>query len=345
MKDRGINKDHNNRYKEKKSNPRFRLKPDEADVLLQYRRIKEEAQQEGLNPNDIHSGWIKSKTASLYFKNQSFRTRDLKQFKEDLIKELQDYAPDFKYIEKPKVKDGHCLLISPADVHIGKLCKSFASGEEYNKQKAVIRTMEGVQGCLDKSRGFNIDKIVLVIGNDCMHIDSFSNKTTKGTLPRPTFSVANANNAITNLMVLYSPLNAELKRIQTCKKFLDAVNFSSGTNATADPAAIFQTDYIWYIDRVAAETPELVTFELTGKINMQNLRLPKRQVVEHCPWEYKGTECGYNGSKCFNVKDEELFGDDKQTLDKCGHKYSSCLVRFKGQKIPFGGFLSARLQM
>ena len=171
------------------------------------------------------------------------------------------------------------------------------------------------------------------------------NKTTKGTLPRPTFSVANADNAITNLMSLYNPLNAELKRIQTCKKFLDAVNFSSGTNATADPAAIFQTDDIWYIDRVAAETPELVTFELTGKINMQNLRLPKRQVVEHCHWEYKGTECGYNGSKCFNVKDEELFGDDKQTLDKCGHKYSSCLVRFKGQKIPFGGFLSARLQM
>ena len=170
-------------------------------------------------------------------------------------------------------------------------------------------------------------------------------KKTKGTLPRPTFSVANADNAITNLMLLYNPLNAELKRIQTHKKFLDAVNFSSGTNATADPAAIFQTDDIWYIDRVAAETPELVTFELTGKINMQNLRLPKRQVVEHCPWEYKGTECGYNGSKCFNVKDEELFGDDKQTLDKCGHKYSSCLVRFKGQKIPFGGFLSARLQM
>ena len=50
-------------------------------------------------------------------------------------------------------------------------------------------------------------------------------KKTKGTLPRPTFSVANADNAITNLMLLYSPLNAELKRIQTCKKFIDAVNF------------------------------------------------------------------------------------------------------------------------
>ena len=183
-------------------------------------------------------------------------------------------------------------------------------------------------------------------------------KKTKGTLPRPTFSVANADNAITNLMLLYSPLNAELKRIQTCKKFIDAVNFSSGTNATADPTAIFQTDDIWYIDRVAAETPEIVTFELTARINLQNLRLPKRQIVEFCPWKYRSpadaalgqagsVECGYKGSKCFDANDNELTGDDKQALDKCGHRYSSCLLRFNEKlgKVPFGGFLNARLQM
>ena len=183
-------------------------------------------------------------------------------------------------------------------------------------------------------------------------------KVTKGTLPRPTFSVANADNAITNLMLLYSPLNAELKRIVTHKKFLDAVNFSSGTNATADPTAIAQVDDIWYIDRVAAETPELVTFELTGRINMQNLRLPKRQIVEFCPWKYRSpadaalgqagsVECGYKGSKCFDANDNELTGDDKQALDKCGHRYSSCLLRFNEKlgKVPFGGFLNARLQM
>ena len=178
---RDLNKDFSERYKSEKGNPRYRLTEDEANIIQQYRRVKEEARSEGLDPNDVHSGWIKSKNASLYFKNANFRSRDLKQFKEDLIQELQQYAPEFEYIEKPNVSDGHLLLISPADIHIGKLCKSFVSGEEYNKQKAVIRTLEGVQGCLNKSRGFNIDKILLVIGNDVMHIDSFENKTTRGT--------------------------------------------------------------------------------------------------------------------------------------------------------------------
>ena len=98
------------------------------------------------------------------------------------------------------------------------------------------------------------------------------------------------------------------------------------------------------LQRVAAETPESVTFELTGKINLQNLRLPRRQIVEHCPWLYRGTQCGYKGKKFFDTNDKKV---STEAEDRCGHKYSSCLLRFSGKlnKVPFGGFLNARLQM
>tara|TARA_R100000278_G_scaffold44474_1_gene38777 strand:+ start:549 stop:1379 length:831 start_codon:yes stop_codon:yes gene_type:complete len=105
-------------------------------------------------------------------------------------------------------------------------------------------------------------------------------KTTKGTLPRPKFEISNVNSAISALVILYNPLHAEILRIKTCKKFLDAVNFTSGTNATADPSAIFEADDRWYIDRIVNENPNTVVFELTGKIDMTNLRLPKRKYRE-----------------------------------------------------------------
>lgn len=107
------------------------------------------------------------------------------------------------------------------------------------------------------------------------------NKTTKGTLPRPKFEIANTDNAISALLILYNPLHAELLRIKTCKKFLDKENFTnSGSHTTADPTAIFEADDRWYVDRVVNENPNTVIFELTGKIDMTNLRLPKRRYRE-----------------------------------------------------------------
>ena len=93
-----------------------------------------------------------------------------------------------------------------------------------------------------------------------IEVDGFA-VTTKGTLPRPSMKIANANSAISALLLSYNPLQAEVRRIRTCKKFLDAVNFSSGTNSSADPTALFGGGYeSWYIDRVATENPQVVKF-------------------------------------------------------------------------------------
>ena len=68
-------------------------------------------------------------------------------------------------------------------------------------------------------------------------MDGFQ-RTTTGTLPRPTFTIANATSTISSLLLSYNPLNAKIIRIRTCKKFLDASNFSSGTSILIIGASI-----------------------------------------------------------------------------------------------------------
>ena len=167
--------------------------------------------------------------------------------------------------------------------------------------------------------------------------------SSKGTLPRPTMRVANATGAISALLLAYNPLQAKVTRIRTCKKFLDAVNFSSG-NPTADPTARF-ADEVYYIDRVSKENIQLVEFELTSKLDLTNLALPGRQIMEYCPWRYRGAECGYRGTAYFDVNDNVV---NSASQDVCGKRYNSCRIRFNSQGIrdlPHGGFPGSRIQI
>ena len=172
-----------------------------------------------------------------------------------------------------------------------------------------------------------------------IEVDGFE-VSSRGTLPRPSMKISNVNSAISALIVLYNPLQAKVTRIRTCKKFLDATNFANGVNTTADPTAKFE-DEIWYIDRVANENPQLVEFELTSKLDLTNLVLPRRQVLEHCQWKYRGEECGYASNRFFDINNAST---DKAG-DVCGKRYSSCAIRFRSGDLPFGGFPGARLQV
>jgi len=104
------------------------------------------------------------------------------EFYNKLLDELGSINNKPKTIVRNKVSDeSYLLVIDPADIHIGKLCDSFESGEDYNSQIAVNRVKEGVNGILDKVKGFNVDKILFVGGNDILHIDSPKRTTTSGT--------------------------------------------------------------------------------------------------------------------------------------------------------------------
>lgn len=163
---------------------RKRLTPDEAIVVDQYRLLKKECEEAGTNIHDVKHGWLKSETASLFFKNPLFKDDTQKQFdnlRAELVKEFSSFSPKYPKVKRQKNKDAHLLVVDPADVHIGKLCTSFETGQDYNQQIAVQRVWDGVQGILNKSRGYDFDKILLVIGNDILHTDTPKRVTTAGT--------------------------------------------------------------------------------------------------------------------------------------------------------------------
>ena len=181
----------------------------------------------------------------------------------------------------------------------------------------------------------------------------FESSVGKGTLPRPTLTISNMTDmnitdlvnvaGITALLLFVNkttPGNdlggAIVKRIRTLKKYIDG---ESG----ADPYAEFPQE-IWYIDRKASESRDLVSFELASKFDLPGVNLPRRQIVASvCQWAYKGDGCGYNGTNYFNVNDDPA---DAST-DKGGEKLTSCKLRFEGAGqdgiLRFGGFPGAGL--
>lgn len=152
---------------------------DEEKVIFQG--IQQQAKEHNLSIKDVHSGWVKNKTSSLYFQNPNFKKGDENKFAKDLVESLTDHSPVYKTIQRGKITDGHLLVVDPADIHVGKLCTAFETGKSYNSQKAVKQVLKGVDGLISKSNGFNIDKILFIGGNDILHIDTPNRTTTSGT--------------------------------------------------------------------------------------------------------------------------------------------------------------------
>ena len=108
---------------------------------------------------------------------------------------------------------------------------------------------------------------------------------TNGQLPRPTLTISNALGTITAILLNVNQVTtgndltgATVTRIRTLARYLDAVNFSGGTNplGTPDPTAEFPQE-IYKIDRKSAENRDVVQFELAAVFDLAGIRAPKRQ--------------------------------------------------------------------
>ena len=161
---------------------RYRLNDAEEAVLLNYREqtgiLAKSCLEAGIDPKDAVRYWYKTKLISIDVRTKG---KTFEHLKKELIKGMGEHTPKYPKIERKKSKESYCLVLDPADIHIGKLASDYESKDAYNSNLAVKRVLEGVDGILFYVQSFHLDKIVLIIGNDILHTDNSKRSTTSGT--------------------------------------------------------------------------------------------------------------------------------------------------------------------
>ena len=156
----------------------------DLDNINNNSALDEHLKERGINKKDVVSvkHW-QSMNGELRFsivtkEKQRIRDEELLGRIKDLISEHAPYYPPIQ--RNPDANN--LLVINPADIHIGKYAVKKETGADYNNKIATERVLEGINGLITKSKGFEIDKILFCIGNDVLHIDNVYQTTTKGTI-------------------------------------------------------------------------------------------------------------------------------------------------------------------
>lgn len=162
-----------------------------------------------------------------------------------------------------------------------------------------------------------------------------------GKQARPTLRVANVDGLIGALSRdNYDLVKVKFIRRRTFLKYIDAVNFTGGINASADPNAAFD-DEVYFIDRKASENKIFVEWELASALDLEGTMLPRRQCIQNvCTWVYRSSECGYAGGA---VADKTDASTTDPLLDDCGKRLNSCRLRFGTGDLPYGAFPAINL--
>jgi predicted phosphodiesterase len=131
----------------------------------------------GMQDVDIlHSGWIKTENASLYFKMPKDDTT------QGMIDRVRDAMGDISPIPEIAQIDAHnddILTIYPLfDAHIGmRACKE-DTGEEYTTEIAVNRLVDGVAKCVASAPSSKFG--IILVGGDYLHHNDNTNLTQSG---------------------------------------------------------------------------------------------------------------------------------------------------------------------
>ena len=112
--------------------------------------------------------------------------------------------------------------------------------------------------------------------------------SSKGSLPRPRLKISNVLGTLTAVMLDTNKVTtgvdlcgSKLTRIRTLARYLDAANWSTGTNpfGTPDPSAELPQE-IFFLDRKTTENRDLVEWECASAFDLAyGPKAPKRLVT------------------------------------------------------------------
>jgi lambda family phage minor tail protein L len=136
----------------------------------------------------------------------------------------------------------------------------------------------------------------------------------RGTLPKPKLTFTNQvqiaeydiffRQIKNTIRQIGDIIGVSVKRKRTFLKYLDAVNFkSSGGIINDDDFTIDPDPYaelppdIYYIDRKTRENKNILEYELSSILDLENIKLPLRTLYsDSCTFEYRGEGCEYSES-------------------------------------------------
>ena len=144
----------------------------------QHPLLSAECDELGIPLDDVKHYWYKGKSFSIFVKGQQVSYEDIRN---SIIQDVKDHAPNYQPYQYTQDTNSYLLVIDPADIHLNKLCSAFETTEACNHDIIYNRVLEGVKGIIGYCRGFKIDQILFVAGNDILHVDNPKNTTTSGT--------------------------------------------------------------------------------------------------------------------------------------------------------------------
>ena len=150
------------------------LHRDQDDLIQQW------SVEHGVPLDDISAYWHKSGEYSVLVRPKSSGEPTYLDLRDEIIAEMRTHAPQYDPIEYDPAAE-NLLVIDPADVHFGKLAEASEAGNDYDLDVAAAYLREGVRGVLAKAQAHGIAKILFVLGNDILHIDTPRRTTTSGT--------------------------------------------------------------------------------------------------------------------------------------------------------------------